>query len=194
MTAFFIDCPAKNDLTALDLLADSMQHVAFEPAEFARELKVVRRELADDEVDRQRVLWDMLSLTVYTTHPVRHPVIGYLEVLNGTTNQAIIDFYHERYIPNNQVFVVVGDVKTQEVLDRVARAWTGTPRGRVTYVAMADEPAQLSRASRSARWRARPATRSWPGRRSSSRTPTCMPWTWPPTFWAKAKVRGWCGG
>ena len=71
-------------------------------------------------------------------------MIGYLEVLNGTTNQAIIDFYHERYVPNNQVFVVVGDVKTQEVLDRVARQWTGTPRGRETYVPLADEPAQLS--------------------------------------------------
>ena len=38
-----------------------MQHVRFEPAEFARELKVVRRELADDEVDRGRVLDDMLD-------------------------------------------------------------------------------------------------------------------------------------
>jgi zinc protease len=144
MTSFFIDCPAKKVATGISLLADAMQHVKFEPREFARELKVVRRELADDEVDRQRVLGDMLNRTVYTTHPVRNPVIGYLEVLNGTTNQAIIDFYHERYIPNNQVFVVVGDVKTQDVLDRVARAWTGTPRGRVTYVAMGEEPAQLS--------------------------------------------------
>ena len=37
-----------------------MQRVTFEPAEFERELKVVRRELADDEVDRQRVLCTLL--------------------------------------------------------------------------------------------------------------------------------------
>jgi zinc protease len=144
MTSFFIDCPARNTLAAVDLLADWMQHAAFVPAEFARELKVVRRELADDEVDRPRVLYEMLDQTVYTTHPARHPVIGYLEVLNRTTNQAIIDFYHERYVPNNQVFVVVGDVKPQEVLDRVARQWEGTPRGYETYVAMPDEPLQVS--------------------------------------------------
>ena len=30
-----------------------MQHVTFEPKEFERELRVVRRELADGEVDRQ---------------------------------------------------------------------------------------------------------------------------------------------
>ena len=74
MTVFFIDCPAKNVLKAVELLADSMQHVAFEPAEFNRELKVVRRELADNEVDRQHVLWNLLQQTVYTTHPARHPV------------------------------------------------------------------------------------------------------------------------
>jgi zinc protease len=144
MTSFFIDCPAKNALAAVDLLADWMQHAAFAPSEFARELKVVRRELADDEVDRGRVLYEMLDQTVYTTHPARHPVIGYLQVLNRTTNQAIIDFYHERYVPNNQVFVVVGDVKTQEVLERVARQWQGTPRGYETYVALPEEPLQVS--------------------------------------------------
>jgi len=143
-TMFYIDCPAKNTLAAVELLADAMQHVKFEPAEFARELKVVRRELADGEVNRQRVLWKLLQQTVYSTHPARCPVIGYRDVLNATTNQTIIDFYHERYVPNNQVFVVVGDVKTQQVLDEVARRYTGTPRGRETYLPFEDEPEQLS--------------------------------------------------
>jgi len=143
-TVYYIDCPAKDAMMAIDLVADSMQRIKFEPAEFERELRVVRRELADGEVDRDRVLWKMLNETVYTEHPVRHPVIGYLDVLNGTSNQTIIDFYRERYVPNNQVFVVVGDVKTQDVLDQVARQWAGTPRGRETYVSMEEEPEQLS--------------------------------------------------
>ncbi|MGO9109875.1 MAG: M16 family metallopeptidase [Thermoguttaceae bacterium] len=142
-TTFFIDCPARNTMTAVELIADAMQHITFEPKEFARELKVVRRELADDEVDRGHVMADLLNLTVYAVHPARHPVIGYLQVLNGTTNQAIIDFYHERYVPNNQIFVVVGDVNTQDVLDHLARHW-GTPRGRETFVALPAEPQQVS--------------------------------------------------
>ncbi len=144
MTVFFIDCPAKNTMTAIELVADAMQHVTFEPAEFERELKVVRRELADDEVDRGHVLEDLLQATVYTTHPARYPVIGYLDVLNRTTNQTIIDFYHERYVPENQVFVVVGDVDARRVLDEVAKQFAGTPRGRETYVPFEDEPEQLA--------------------------------------------------
>ena len=144
MTTYYIDCPVKNTPTAIELIADAMQHVKFEPAEFDRELKVVRRELADGEVNRQRVMWKLLNQLIYTTHPARHPVIGYFDVLNATTNQTIIDFYRERYVPNNQVFVVVGDVDTQEVLDAVAQHYAGTPRSRETYVPFEAEPEQLS--------------------------------------------------
>ena len=131
-------------MIAIDLVADSMQHVKFEPAEFARELKVIRRELADGQVNRQRVKWMLLNGTVYREHPVRHPVIGYLDVLNQATNETIIDFYRRRYVPNNQIFVVVGDVDTDKVLDQVARQWAGTPRGFETYVPLVEEPEQLT--------------------------------------------------
>jgi len=144
MTSYYIDCPAANAPAAIDLIADAMQHVKFEPNEFARELKVVRRELADGEVSRRRVLWKMLRETVYTKHPIRYPIIGYLDVLNATTNESIIDFYRRRYVPNNQVFVVAGDVDTQKVLDQIAAAYTGTPRGFETFVPLPEEPEQLS--------------------------------------------------
>lgn len=144
MTVYFIDAPSRDVDKAIELVADSMQRIKFEPSEFARELKVVRRELADGEVDRARVLYKLLGLTVYTEHPVRHPVIGYLDVLNATTNQTIIDFYRQRYVPNNQVFVVVGDVDTRHVLDHVARQWAGTGRGYETAVSFPEEPRQLA--------------------------------------------------
>ena len=144
MTTFFIDCPARNTMEAIALLADEMQHAKFVPAEFERELKVVRRELADDEVSRPHVLWMLLNQTVYTVHPARHPVIGYLQVLNRTTDQTIIDFYRQRYVPNNQVFVVVGDVETPKVLAAAAAQFAATPRGYETYVPMQREPEQLA--------------------------------------------------
>jgi zinc protease len=144
MTVFYVNCPARNTPSAIELVADSMQHVIFEPKEFERELRVVRRELADGEVDRQRVLDKLLSETVYTQSPARYPVIGYLQVLNRTNKQAIFDFYHERYVPNNQIFVVAGDVKTAAVLEQVAKQWIGTPRGYETSVAMPGEPEQLA--------------------------------------------------
>lgn len=144
LTAYYIDCPAENVMTCIELVADSMQHITFEPGEFARELKVVNRELADGEVNRGRVQWKLLHESIYTQHPARVPTIGYQQVLNATTNDKIIDFYHSRYVPNNQIFVVVGDVNTKAVLDQVARQWIGTHRGTETLVAMNEEPEQLA--------------------------------------------------
>lgn len=144
VTGYFINCPARHTMKAIELLADSMQHCAFHPDEFARELSVIRQELADGEVNRRRVQWNLLSQTVYQVHPIRHPVIGYLDVLNQTTNEMIIDFYRQRYVPNNQVFVVVGAVDTQAVLRHVAAQWAGTPRGNETLVSLPQEPLQLS--------------------------------------------------
>ena len=143
-TVYFIDCPAKDVNLAVELIADSMARCAFAPEEFARELAVVRQELADGEVDRRRVLWKMLQQTIYLEHPARHPVIGYLDVLNRTTNDTIVAFYRERYVPNNQVFVVVGDVEADAIVENVARHFEGVPRGAETFVPMPDEPMQSS--------------------------------------------------
>ncbi|HLA83803.1 MAG TPA: pitrilysin family protein [Thermoguttaceae bacterium] len=144
MTFYYIDCPARHVMKCIDLVADEMQHIVFEQNVFDREFAVVQRELADGEVSRQRVLWQMLSQTVYTTHPARNPTIGYLDVLRRATREDCVEFYKSRYVPNNQVFVVVGDVKTDDVLDRVAKAFKDTPRAVETYLPMVEEPEQVA--------------------------------------------------
>jgi len=142
-TTFFIDCPARNATTAIDLMADAMQHITFESKEFARELKVVRRELADDEVDRGHVMSDLLNLTVYAVHPARHPVDRIPRSLERHHEPNDHRLLPRRYVPNNQIFVVVGDVHAADVLDHVARQW-GTPRACETFIALPEEPEQVA--------------------------------------------------
>ena len=144
ITCYFIDTIAPYAPTAIELIAESVQYAAFEPTEFAREHKVVKQELLDGEANRGRVLWNMLSRTVYLEHPMRHPVIGYSDVLGKLTVDDAKAFYHERYVPNNQFFVVAGDVKTDDVLDLVARAFAGTQRGADRLVSLLEEPQQVS--------------------------------------------------
>jgi zinc protease len=144
VTGYYIDCPSKHVFTALELIADFMQNCAFAPDEFERELKVVRQELADGEVNRRRVIWNLLSQIMYLEHPARHPIIGYADVLMRTTNEEIVAFYRERYVPNNQLVVVVGDVQTDAILAAVARLWGDSPRGKEVCLTIPDEPLPLS--------------------------------------------------
>ncbi|MDO4571588.1 MAG: pitrilysin family protein [Planctomycetia bacterium] len=143
VTSYYIDCPARNAQTCIELIADSMQRAAFVPAEFDRELEVVQRELADGQENRRRVLWKLAQETIYQESPARIPIIGYLDVLRQMTREQIIDFYRTRYVPENQVFVVVGDVDTEAVLDQVSQLWSGTPRGFVDVPTLTPEPMQL---------------------------------------------------
>jgi len=144
VTSYFIDCPAKNVETCVELVADQMQHAAFVPAEFDRELEVVQRELADGEENRARVMWKLAQETIYQESPAHLPIIGYLDVLKQMKREQIIDFYRERYIPNNMVFVVCGDVQTDAILNQVAREFAATPRGFDANVFVKPEPAQIS--------------------------------------------------
>ena len=125
LTAFYIDCPAKDAMACIEILADSMQHCKFEPTEFARELKVVKRELADGEADRGRVEWKLLGLTVYQESP---PASGHRisDVLNATTNDAIVTSTAIATSPTTRSRG--GGRRHREVLDHVARQWVGTPR------------------------------------------------------------------
>ncbi|MBQ9454934.1 MAG: insulinase family protein [Thermoguttaceae bacterium] len=142
VTSYFIDCPVRNVETCIELIADQMQHAAFIPSEFDRELEVVQRELADGEENRARVMWKLAQETLYQESPAHLPIIGYLDVLRQVKREQIIDFYRERYVPNNMVFVVCGDVQTDAVLNQVVREFAGTPRGFDANVFVKPEPAQ----------------------------------------------------
>lgn len=144
ITAYYIDCPSKNTMTAIELIADAMQNVVFEKDEFEREYKVVQRELEDGEVNRQRVRWKLLQTATWMEHPARTPTIGYLDVLQKITRDDCIQFYQERYVPNNQIFVVVGNVETQKILDEVAKQFKNARRARETLITFPDEPEQLA--------------------------------------------------
>lgn len=144
VTAYYIDCPAKHTDLAIDLLADSMQHSTIPEEEYKREMGVVQRELEMGEADRERVLHQSLKELLYTTHPIRHPTIGYLEVVQQVKREQVLAFYRNRYVPQNLIFVVAGDVNTQHVLEETRKNFRDFPRTTERSVVL---PAELAQAS-----------------------------------------------
>lgn len=144
ITAYYIDSPAKRVAVAIELVADSMQHVTFEEEEYVRELGVVQRELEMGESERSRVSYQAMKSLVYTEHPMRHPIIGYQQVLQDITRDDVVAFYEKRYVPQNMVFCVVGDVKTDEVLELVKQNFAGFRRTTERAPVLPVEPDQAS--------------------------------------------------
>src|ERR1043166_5554581 len=143
-TVYHINLPAENWQSAVDILADCMQHATIPEAELLKEKQVILREMAmnvDDPVRRStRMLWS----TAYITHPYRHPVIGYPDIYNQLTRDDVVAYYKRMYVPNNLMFVVVGDVKTDDVVARLRELTKDFKMAAVEPATIQPEPVQVS--------------------------------------------------
>ena len=143
-TVFHIDMPSENWQTAVDILADCMQHATIPEGELLKEKRVILREMAmnNDDPGRRasRTLWD----TAYTTHPYRFPVIGYPDIYNRLKRDDVVAYYKEHYVPNNCVFVVVGDVDAAKVQQELEEQTKDAQMGALAPAFVPPEPPQLS--------------------------------------------------
>lgn len=143
-TVYYVNIPGENWQTAVDVLADCMMNATIPEDELLKEKQVIHREMAmnDDNPDRRanRMLWS----TAYNIHPYRHPVIGYREVYDRTTRDDVLNYYKRFYIPNNMMFVVVGNVNAGDVVARLRELTRDFKRAPLEPVFIPPEPAQLS--------------------------------------------------
>ena len=144
MTAFYVDSPADRVDLAIELVAQSMQFSLIPEVEYLREMGVVQRELEMGRADRGRMMYERMKSLIYTEHPMRHPTIGYLPVVQSVDRQDVIAFYKNRYVPQNLIFIVVGDVDTKHVLEQVLQNFKTFQRTTERGVILPNEPDQAS--------------------------------------------------
>jgi len=144
LTAFYVDSPADRADLAIELMAQSMQYSLIPEVEYLREMGVVQRELEMGRADRGRMMYQEMKSLIYTKHPMRHPTIGYLPVVQSVDRQDVIAFYKNRYVPQNLIFIVVGDVDTEHVLEQVLENFKNFQRTTERGVVLPSEPEQAS--------------------------------------------------
>lgn len=138
---YYVNTVSDNTDEAIDLVSDWMQNALVTETEYARERSVIQREMEMRNSRPNVILWKLTQLARYQVHPSRDPIIGYLDDFMAITRDEIYDFYRRMYVPNNMVFVVVGDIDKQKVVDRVAALWSDVPAGQLPEVSLPIEPA-----------------------------------------------------
>ena len=142
-TVYWVDTPSAGVDTAIDVLADVMTDAALPEDEYDSEQEVIRREFAMGFDDPERMHSELLFRTAFRTHPYGQPVIGHLDIFNQLTRQDVLDYYRRHYVPNNQFFVIVGDVDAAKVIDRLRQAYAEVPRKPYVPAQVPEEPEQL---------------------------------------------------
>lgn len=139
-TCYYISAEASKVFDCIDLITDWLVHPEISQADFNREHGVVQRELEMGEDDPHRQLWYAHCEDLFATHPAAVRVIGYVEPLSKLTF-ADFQTYHDRmYVPQNMIFVVVGDVDGQAVVAHFHKVLGDVPRGRAVELDLPPVP------------------------------------------------------
>ncbi|NOT11676.1 MAG: insulinase family protein [Methylococcaceae bacterium] len=116
-TAYFQTMEATRLAVSFELEADRMRHLHLLADELKKELQVVteeRRMRTDD--NPQAKMQEHFASVAYSNSPYKNPIIGWPSDIAGYTVEDIQAWYQRWYAPNNAIVVVVGDVKTPDVI------------------------------------------------------------------------------
>ncbi len=143
-TVYHIDVPNTGARVAVDILCDIMQNATLPPDELAKEMDVIRREMDMGYDDPARRSGRRLFETAYTRSPYRFTIIGYPDIFNEVQAEDIRAYYREKYVPNNIFYVVVGDVKADEVIGWIRSSYGATKARPLPPTVLPEEPRQTA--------------------------------------------------
>ncbi len=150
-TCYFITTSGEMIFRAVELLADWMTNCTFPEPEFKREMGVVIEELRKANEEPDRIIHQLLDDTMFRVHPTRYPVIGYEHLIQGITRNDILNYYHQRYAPNNLVVVAVGDFSAPQVMEKISEAFSRSEPRPPPALALPAEPVQVGPRERTMR-------------------------------------------
>lgn len=110
-THYFIKCANSNLEKSVELLADMMENLKLDDAEFQPERDVVaeeRRWRTDN--DPFGFLYFRLFNEAYTYHPYHWTPIGFMDDILNWDIEDIRDFHETYYQPQNAFLVIAGDI------------------------------------------------------------------------------------
>ena len=77
----------------------------------------------------QRRIWKQMNALMYPgTQYAKRDVIGDTAVINNFDYQALRDYYHKWYGPDNQAIIVVGDINVDTIEAKIKALWAEVPR------------------------------------------------------------------
>lgn len=143
-TVYHIDGPSESTSIFLDILSDITFNSTLPSEEIEKERDVILREIdmGLDDPDNQlsRATFD----TAFQVHPYRHPVIGHRQLFEAIEEDSLRDYYESRYLPNNALVVLVGDIDEATARKLFELHFGKVPMGTLAPAYIPSEPQQLS--------------------------------------------------
>lgn len=143
-TVYYIDLPANHASTAIKILSSMVSQPEFPEEKFISEKEVILRERDMGRDNPSRQLSEKLWLNMFKVHPVRHPIIGYHELITSVDRDIMANYYRRRYSPLRSFFVIAGDVDSEEMFSCASSCLGSWKIGCADEPALPQEPSHLA--------------------------------------------------
>lgn len=104
-----------------DMICDSL--VRSEDVDSER--TVVLEEIAMRDDDPGDLVHDLFSETLFGDTPIGRPILGTVDSITNMTRRSVNDYYKKKYLPENLVVAVAGNVSHERVVEQVTRLLGG---------------------------------------------------------------------
>jgi zinc protease len=110
---------------AFSLVSECLTEAQFED-EFVEKVRAgILAGLASTETDIADRSYNQMRSRLYEDNGYKRPTLGFERVIRKATTADLKNFFDSYYVPNNIVISVVGDVTTDQVLQRAKMAFAG---------------------------------------------------------------------
>jgi zinc protease len=117
-------CLADDVEPMLDLVADVVCRPAFPEDQIElRRSEIVTQLRQDEDSPAVRAVESMFALLYGSDHPYGRPPKGTIASIERIDRRALVEFHRTRFVPDSIVVAVVGAVRPEAAVDRIARAF-----------------------------------------------------------------------
>ncbi|QLL23431.1 insulinase family protein [Actinobacteria bacterium IMCC25003] len=107
---------------AIDVVSDLITSSIVTALDVDAERKVVLEEIAMRDDDPSDLVHDLFSDTYYGNTPIGRPILGTIDSINGMSRNTVFNYYKKKYLPQDLVVAVAGNIKHKRVVAMVEAA------------------------------------------------------------------------
>ena len=122
-TSFYAHALDEQVDTALDLLTDIVAAPHFSADDVESERSVILEEIKMVEDTPDDLVHEMFVTAFWPDHPLGRPILGTEETVNRLERQQILEHYAETFHPANMIFVASGNVRPEQLVPFLERAF-----------------------------------------------------------------------
>ena len=106
---------------AAEVICDMIRDSLVRSEDVDSERTVVLEEIAMRDDDPGDLVHDLFSETLFGDTPIGRPILGTVDSITNMTRRSVNDYYKKKYLPENLVVAVAGNVSHERVVEQVTR-------------------------------------------------------------------------